>query len=239
MEELEDLLKQVESLKKDFSAEDKFVPDIVLDMQKRESVKQQLQQVYDLSGWYSARYAAGRALGIGDEELDSQINSWLEVLAKDISNEGADWKYYGEDSPNFDIFCPRGREFVIYDKKVWDKFCTAKNDLRYLYKIVDNRIVRQKISLLLKITEIDFLTDEMLKGFNLSKDELRRIYRRCESMEDECSAYYLGRVACLAGKQLGYNSLRIWAHENPLRATVIAGAISGLGYMLYQYLSRF
>ncbi|MBU1201241.1 MAG: hypothetical protein KJ583_00790 [Nanoarchaeota archaeon] len=42
-----------------------------------------------------------------------------------------------------------------------------------------------------------------------------------------------------AGKELGYSSLKIWAHENPVVATIAGiGASSGLVYALIEYLSK-
>ena len=54
------------------------------DTKKQESARQQLQQVYDSSEWYSARYIAGRAIQIPKEKIHKNIGDWFELLRNDI-----------------------------------------------------------------------------------------------------------------------------------------------------------
>ena len=53
------------------------------DEEKRENARQQLQQVYDSSQWYRARYDAGNILGISSE---SQLNLWTCELEKELDS---------------------------------------------------------------------------------------------------------------------------------------------------------
>jgi len=67
----------------------------------------------------------------------------------------------------------------------------------------------------------------------LAKKELQQIYNSSDYQE----------ARKIAGKSLGYSNLRLLAHENPVTATLIGicvtiGAFSGVGYLLYQYLSK-
>src|SRR3989344_111649 len=52
------------------------------DTQKRESSNTQLQQIYDSSEWYSARYVAGIALGKNQDELTRIIEDNVERLVE-------------------------------------------------------------------------------------------------------------------------------------------------------------
>lgn len=47
--------------------------------EKREAARQELQQIFDNSEWYSARYAAGITLGAN---IKDQFDSWIETIKK-------------------------------------------------------------------------------------------------------------------------------------------------------------
>src|SRR3989338_7872807 len=55
-----------------------WVNDYAPDTQKREATRTELQQIYDSSEWYSARYVAGTALSIPKHQLETQINQWID-----------------------------------------------------------------------------------------------------------------------------------------------------------------
>lgn len=100
MEPLEDILKKIEILKRDLSAEivtQEDVPKTLVidkpriaepDIQKREVARSKLQKIYDSSKWYTARFTAGMALGIqSDEELNKQGDIWINELLANIRNK--------------------------------------------------------------------------------------------------------------------------------------------------------
>lgn len=55
-------------------------------IKKREAAKKALQEIYESSGWYSARYAAGVALDIGPKKLKKQIGDWVYGLVSSIDS---------------------------------------------------------------------------------------------------------------------------------------------------------
>ena len=56
-------------------------------LQKQQSATQQLQQFYETNPWYSARYIAGRALRIKDNEPKGRLIKWVEELEKQTKPE--------------------------------------------------------------------------------------------------------------------------------------------------------
>jgi len=61
------------------------------DCEKREAAIQQLQQIYDFSEWYSAKYLAGVALCAGRHmevvQLKEELKFWLEFLKRELFAE--------------------------------------------------------------------------------------------------------------------------------------------------------
>ena len=55
------------------------------DIQRRQSARAKLQQVYDSSEWYSARYVAGKVLN-KEEEVSKLFPSWLQKLEEGLSS---------------------------------------------------------------------------------------------------------------------------------------------------------
>lgn len=64
-EEFREAIKEVESLARDLTAQEKFG-----------AAKQRLNEIWESSDWYSARIWAGRALGINSIHLDAET-SWM------------------------------------------------------------------------------------------------------------------------------------------------------------------
>jgi len=56
----------------------------------KEAAETELRQIYGDSEWYSARYAAGQALDVDKETLDSQFDGWAKELRLDIIASGKD-----------------------------------------------------------------------------------------------------------------------------------------------------
>jgi len=278
MEKLEDVLVQVEKLRRDLSAEivvqeeeghrfslDELTgtggsdaiwvraehavgnwivdkPEITKpDTQKQEPARQKLQQLYDISEWYSARYIAGRALGINEDTLFQQIQEWINGLFKKTRVRGRYeeiWEHTGGYAEGFDIYY--GTEFVPNEKGSIEKFELekipgAREDLITLYKSSQTKDIRKMCGRLLDYPEAGFLIDEILIGSTLTALELRKIY--------DTTLIWKGckEAKLKAGRALGHGTLRIWAHENPITATIsgiAVGAASGLGYLIYQYLNK-
>lgn len=60
-------------------------PDVTKpDIETREKAKAELKQMYNSSDWYSARYAAGKALKMPKEELYSDLKTWVEKLSSEM-----------------------------------------------------------------------------------------------------------------------------------------------------------
>ena len=272
MENLEEILKQVESLGRDLSAEivvqvgeigfwtevgrdynqvqgeDVWVPgkpDITEpDVQKREAARQQLQQTYDTSDWYSARYMAGKALRTN---VNSQVIDWVEKLTS-IVNDHPRAKYVkvGEHEEYEDIqywdhrwykmptgtvedfgYVPIPENIEINDN--------AREDLKKLYDLTVRTLpgkLRKATGRVLGLGGLRVAETEMTHNGQLEEHELEEIYEYSKNK----------RFRSQAGKELGYNSIRIWVHENPNKKTMgvlaAAGAVSGIGYMIYQFLAR-
>ena len=85
------------------------------DTEKRELAKMGLQQIYDFSGWCSARYVAGKAIKsqIGD------LGTWVGILSSELS--------FGNET---------------HEKNIINK---AREDLNCLYEIVEDRLIREYI----------------------------------------------------------------------------------------------
>lgn len=202
------------------------------DAKKREDARQGLQKIYDSSEWYFARYAAGRVLTIEETRIKSDLEKWLDILCKDARlNWGYNAPITRGCTPDFQP--DNGEEFVITDKEAYSKVNKAKKDLRIFYRVLRSKENLSKIGEALDIPKPKTLSDIILsrRHLDFNHEELETIY-----------SYGYGKARVEAGKALGYSPLRIWAHENPASATIsgiaAAGAASGLGYFLYQYLSR-
>ena len=110
-EKLEDVIQRIASLKEDLSAQkvDGFeqaevqelvcdgwstgsrteyrtesMPIFIADEAKREAAKSGLEQLYCSSDWYTARHAAGMALGMPQDRLKDDLKRWKVVLKKDL-----------------------------------------------------------------------------------------------------------------------------------------------------------
>ena len=73
--------------------------------------------------------------------------------------------------------------------------------------------------------------------------DMNKFSRAFEFLDDIYNNIPDKRIREEAGKSLGYSSSKIWNHEHPIKAIVrdaaiAAGVTSGLGYMLYQYMTR-
>lgn len=65
----------------DDPAHEKGSPEVsVPDTVKQESSRLQLENLYQDSEWFSIRLAAGRSLGVGSRILESQVQTWFDLL---------------------------------------------------------------------------------------------------------------------------------------------------------------
>jgi len=234
METLEKTLGHVESLRRDLSAniqeetgywdevitggsrggnwytgedvyfvEQKAIPNT----EKREVARKELQQLYDSSEWYSARYAAGYALNQYDEKLNDKICLWLDELKRKL------------ELPKYEVKGVRRETTMINE-------CNEDGDeIPYWY----TRDEKVKIP-------------ENIRIIKNAKEDLRHFYKNNKQKN----------VRNLAGKALGYSSLRIFANEtrifareNPNNrdflilcglALISAGVIAGC--KIYEYMAK-
>jgi len=178
------------------------------DTEKRELAKMGLQQIYDFSNWYSAKYAAGKAIEL-PQKVDSDLAEWVNTLSSELTL----------------IFTPNPTEENII------KANKAREDLNCLYEIVEDRLIREYIGDILEKGD-KILLDEFQRGTELDKEELKRIYHK--KLDKVKPSETDIRVA---GKELGYSDLRIWSKLNPLKTAFVGlSAASGIGYTLFDYI---
>ncbi len=275
---LEDVLRQVENLRRDLGARKTHLESIdvyedVLDSRYTwgstpiheyvgtqsveiddgpdtiitESARQQLQQVYDSSEWYSARYKAGITLGIENNVINQKINFWIEDISErlrlikpeerriKVSEKSERVDYGGPPSGSDDwrggaYYC---EEIVpIYEERTFnfvdqDKRLEAIADASELFMFSYSPEVRDFLKSVYSGNYDSYLNE----GLDDVDENGRGLKKSFESA-----------IRAEAGKALSYSPLKIWIHENFFGAIITgitaAGAASGLGYMLYQYLSK-
>jgi hypothetical protein len=180
--------------------------------EKREAARKELQLIYDSSEWYSARYVAARDLGINvNKDL---VNNWVSLLnsVKPKINvkvgEHQEYTDTGYAGPSTVSRVTTGDWSTVEDFKV------VSNSENY-------KKARLDLHYLKKLQRIQSEKIDLYLAYQFNKDPI---------------------IRKKAGKALGYSPMRIWAHEHPVSATIVGcttvGATSGLGYMLYQYLTK-
>jgi hypothetical protein len=187
------------------------------DTQKREAAKTQLQQIYDSSKWYSARYMAAVALGVSKEEINTSLNKLVDEIYKNL-------------------LLPRTRYIKTGEHKEtrWVSDYICKHD--YLESNTVSDYNDEPISENIEI--INQTITDLCKLFQLSRfDRARDLLKaRLYNFDKDKS------VRVKAGKALGYSNLRIWAQVHPVATTLTgiasAGVATGLVYTLVEYLSK-
>lgn len=98
------------------------------DTKTREAAGTELQQIYDSSGWYSARYAAGVALGM---DVDSQFRVWIKDLRDELlegpqeldqtirANAKKDLTFMYHNLPDRDYRIEAGRALGYSPLRIW------------------------------------------------------------------------------------------------------------------------
>jgi hypothetical protein len=199
------------------------------DTQRQEEARQKLQESYNSSDWYSVRYVAGRALGIRDNQPGGRLSSWVRNLEGQLSAE---------------IVVQEGEghtEKGIVGVKIGDNLgvpgCNYSGPSGFFESFdfpssyeSSNEYVIDKLRIAHPDTKI---RERARKDLDRLTSELRKTY-------DNSSINFEERKA--VGKALRYSDSKIWTDEHPIVATfsglAAAGVVSGIGYMLYQYLSR-
>jgi len=179
------------------------------DIKKQEAARQELQQTYDSSECYSARYAAKRDLGAKPYELEEQIHEWLGELEEDLKAVDI---MGGWDSK--DRFLMRSRR--LFGGKIVKRLNNGKES--FCLEFADSL---KRINAVNELGELFRLSNSPV-----IKKSLKKAY------QNDC---YLAKE--LAGEYLGYSKFRNWINEIPVAVAATAAA-SGLGYALYQYMVR-
>lgn len=165
-------------------------------LQKQEEAKQQLQQVYDSSEWYSARYVAGRALGIKDNEPESRLSNWINELERKLQSEIVVQEEEGHCGKTTWLVAMgevEGEEYFI------DKPRIVRPDIEKRKKAIED------------VSKLYILTDN---NPNINS-MLKEAYKNNESKN----------VRIESGKTLGYSRLRIFIHEHPIVSLAAASSL--------------
>jgi len=57
------------------------------DTKRKETAKRRLTEIYSSCSWYSARYAAGRLLGVESDEFEKVIRTWSDILHEEMGSD--------------------------------------------------------------------------------------------------------------------------------------------------------
>lgn len=211
------------------------------DTEKRRNARTGLQEQYNSSLWYSARYAAGRALFVRNEELKRQIESWTGELGeklqakkmetRDIEEERWETvhypvkRYYDEQNSSYErVYHKVGEETVfLIDEK---ERLSVVEDAERLLKISNSPVIRRFLE----------------RVYNAKHSFYVQGVEDSEMSDRIRNSEFANCIRREAGKALGYSYLRINMNLHPvttaIMGVIVAGASSALGYLLYQYLSR-
>ena len=197
------------------------------DTDKQEESRQRLQQVYDSSQWYSARYVAGRAIGKNNAELDSKIDGWLGDLYERAWLPKTKQIIVGEHEET--------REYTPYNEDSW----STRNVIDTI-KVTDY----EEIIAVENIEPRKNARKDLIKLFQLSNSQQAKgAVRDIANVWTQTEAHsYPDKEGMIeAGKALDYSSLRIWMNVHPrlsLALMVTAVLASEASYGLYQYMNR-
>jgi len=155
---------------------DKFIaePAQIPDEEKQESAKKQLQEIYDSSEWYSAKYIAGKDLGFKDNEPEGRLKKWVDELKEELKAE-----IVLQEEEGFTKSCPSGYSGINEDNYQGDFYIVTKERIA---KPDEEKRKKAK------------------QDLEILKKELKKTYNNSSFLEERIEA----------GKALGYSSLRIW-----------------------------
>ncbi|MBI2053715.1 MAG: hypothetical protein HYT36_00050 [Candidatus Staskawiczbacteria bacterium] len=184
--------------------------------QKRKKARQRLRMIYKFSQWYSAKYEAGKALGMKKAVLKRFLDEWVGALSRDIV---LNWGCH-----------------TLSMKGLAEKSSKAKKDLQKFYEVSESKESLIRIGMALGMAEESVLSDILLSGknFALSREELAKVYNRGGI-----------KAGAKAGRALGFSFFRILAHEftkadilfPAAYFSIVWGVLLALaGYILYRFL---
>jgi hypothetical protein len=181
----------------------------------RESAKSELNHLYANAGWFSARYAAGRALGRSKKELDTNLDFWLYRLQQGLkTTKKVTKRVHAGAEPKEAWPCKwgdanRGGPETIYEDVYESTPSDAPDTEKRLNCVSD-------LGMLLKLS----------KSRKVKKC-LRKAYLRNDSPP----------VRRRAGKALGYSKIRIAAQEYPAMSGI--ASLTAIGIAAYNLLPYF
>jgi len=118
------------------------------DKEKQADSRKRLQEVYQASEWYSARYEAGCALRVSDKELDKNIDLWIGELRKRVNatkieevmvTKSVDYSFDASGTHYVDDTSPEPMRVPDLETRR-----TTREDLRYLYKNLPSKTQRSQ-----------------------------------------------------------------------------------------------
>jgi len=196
------------------------------DAQKREAAEQKLQQIYDSSEWYSARYVAGIALSVDAQNLGRILNEGLlelKIQLKSKKNSGR--------TKSVAVGSHDEEDTSLAPLPSCDRHAGPDTVYRAITDYEERSIfvpdTKMRLKGLADAKKLYQLTNSVaVKGL------LEESYKNNESKE----------VRGSAGQALGHSGARIWVNEHPVGAgaAVIGatGAAAAMVYTLVQYLSK-
>ena len=128
------------------------------DMQKREAAKIQLQQVYNSSEWYSARFEARGALNINNKPLEDELKEWIQQLSDDLC-AGEEREKWGQLPVSYTQYGPPLTEFFP-DIETQNR---AHKDLEHMYHHLQNKSMRILTGKTLGYSSIKIWFDELFR----------------------------------------------------------------------------
>jgi len=163
------------------------------DTERREAAKEQLQQIYDSSEWYSARYIAGRILDI---DVNDNLSKWIDEICNKLK-------------------LPKTKRVKIgeHTKTDYSPDYTFKHWYSVDYTVEDykDEPIPENVEI------INQAKEDISKLFKLSRSPKSRLSGSPQIVRLLKSRLYTHNkdraVRIEAGKALSYSSLRIWLHE--------------------------
>jgi len=134
---------------------EEYVPAVTTpDVKEQANARREMQEVHETCEWYSGRYESGKALKIPIQELNKEVDLWIDILKVRV--------LYSEKE-----------SFSVSDDNKTNAIC----DLKKMYKRLGLKEQRYNVSKLLNISEIDFLCDELSRNCcDLDGSELKELY---------------------------------------------------------------
>lgn len=152
------------------------------DYEKQKHARDRLQEIYTTSNWYSARYAAGSALQISQETLQNDLDLWISRLEDELKATKREERLVNQMKSSF--------TFVDQDVRLKAIKDTAK---------------------LFQISRVESVRDTLLSIYSGDKDELLAgAYEDVNEDGEPVKCGYIAELRRVAGKELGYSSLKIW-----------------------------